>query len=424
MKKKYKKTFLNCIIIFIIFSLSIGYSAFSSELSISKIVADVRIKKDVRITDVSFVNTSSKEVLLNDSNYDADSILANITFSNMSSYVTFKVTISNLGNQEIGIYNINLPDGLRAEISNYKLNDKICDNSGKCSLGISKNVNIKVYPVSELGLKQENMKIDFDFRIFHKITYTGINIDNTYPTEIIDGGNLSITFKEDLDRVIMTSNNIQIGYYNQITNGQTITINNIIGDVEIFVPVQPVVVEGDLDSQESEICIGKECFYLLSSTEETVTLFAKYNLYVGNSLNEDFEPTPLSNPTGRQDSTALGCVKDDDGNEIYPLIGTTIFSNTGPIYSGSIVEGYVNDYALYLERLGIDVLSARLITEDELYLDEEIVYSSSYWIGEYSKGYVDGVLASTLDTYQFFYDEEYGGGVRPVIEISRSLFSE
>ena len=74
-----------------IFSITTGYSVFLSELSISKIVADVRIEKDVRITDVSLVSESSNDVLFNDLDYDFDSILGNVTFNSTSSYITYKV---------------------------------------------------------------------------------------------------------------------------------------------------------------------------------------------------------------------------------------------------------------------------------------------------------------------------------------------
>ena len=41
------------------------------------------------------------------------------------------------------------------------------------------------------------------------------------------------------------------------------------------------VVSGDLNTVGSEICIDTECFYLINNDGYSVTMFAKYNLYVG-----------------------------------------------------------------------------------------------------------------------------------------------
>ena len=42
------------------------------------------------------------------------------------------------------------------------------------------------------------------------------------------------------------------------------------------------IVGGDYDTVGSEVCIGEECFYVISSDEDNVLMLAKYNLYVGN----------------------------------------------------------------------------------------------------------------------------------------------
>ena len=41
------------------------------------------------------------------------------------------------------------------------------------------------------------------------------------------------------------------------------------------------IVNGDGTVKGDEICIGEECFYVMYSDETTVTMLAKYNLYVG-----------------------------------------------------------------------------------------------------------------------------------------------
>ena len=72
---KSKLYFLYFIILLSIVSLSVGYAAFISKLSISKVVTTVRVKKDVRITSVSLINDLSNSVSLEYLDYSVDSLL-------------------------------------------------------------------------------------------------------------------------------------------------------------------------------------------------------------------------------------------------------------------------------------------------------------------------------------------------------------
>ena len=154
------------------------------------------------------------------------------------------------------------------------------------------------------------------------------------------------------------------------------------------------LVSGDINTPGSVVAIGNEQFYVFDKANGNVKLLSMYNLRVGNSVDEEWNVTPLTNSTGIQDSDARGYV---DGE--YPFIGTTAFSSSSQKgtnysdYSGSIVEGYVNNYKTYLTNMGVDISSARLITKAEL---EKLgcseddwscsdapswVYSTSYWSG-------------------------------------------
>ena len=46
------------------------------------------------------------------------------------------------------------------------------------------------------------------------------------------------------------------------------------------------VISGDGSKTGDEVCIGDECFYVISSTDSTVTMLSKYNLLVGYSVDE------------------------------------------------------------------------------------------------------------------------------------------
>ena len=153
------------------------------------------------------------------------------------------------------------------------------------------------------------------------------------------------------------------------------------------------VVSGDGTNTSDEVCIGEECFYVISSTDTTVTMLSKYNLPVGN----------------------------------------TAFSNTDSTYVGSIVEGYVNNYNSYLITQGVTPIEARLITKDELIglgcseddrscsAAPSWVYATSYWSGSaYNTSTVWIIYSSSA-----FNCRSYGYvgvfGVRPVIVIDRNL---
>ena len=199
--------------------------------------------------------------------------------------------------------------------------------------------------------------------------------------------------------------------------------------------IQPAVtkvvklVSGNLNDPGSIVSIGDEQFYVIGKENGNVKLLSMYNLRVGNSVDDELNVTPLTNTTGIQDSEARGYV---DGE--YPFIGTTAFSNTNSTYSGSIVEGYVNNYKTYLTNMGVDISSARLITKAELeklgcneddYSCSDApswVYSTSYWSGSaFDTSSVWTVDSNAgFDDYNFYADDAFG--VRPVIEISESEF--
>ena len=201
------------------------------------------------------------------------------------------------------------------------------------------------------------------------------------------------------------------------------------------------VVSGDGTKEGNEVCIKNECFYVISSTDSTVTMLSKYNLHVGNSVDEDWNVTPLASPTGIQDKTAKGCDWDNEnGVEVFPFIGTTAFSSASQKgtnysdYSGSIVEGYVNNYNSYLITQGVTPIEARLITKDELIglgcsEDDYIcssapswVYATSYWSGSADDPFIVWYVTSDTGFGDYSYNDVYNFGVRPVITISKDYF--
>ena len=211
------------------------------------------------------------------------------------------------------------------------------------------------------------------------------------------------------------------------------------------------VVSGDGTNIGDEVCIKEECFYVISSTDNAITMLSKYNLYVGYEFFGNNNYKLLSNPTGKQDSSAIGYYesfsdinyiglvdfsssnywvtggfnKEELKNEYGSSFPTYVYDNNSFIYS------YVEYYKTYLKSLGVTASEARLISYEELIelgcIAEENtcgytfdwVYSTSYWSG--SAAYEYGLWSVSTDS--LFYEADYlwkdCWGIRPVITISR-----
>ena len=193
----------------------------------------------------------------------------------------------------------------------------------------------------------------------------------------------------------------------------------------------------------TEKCFGSECFYIISSDENNVTMLAKYNLNVGGTSSDIFNYVPYEFPTGLQDINSNGYKFDSNGREDFPFTGVVQFSNDSKkgenysSYKGSLVEEYVNTYVSYLENQSVEIVDSRLITMDELctlgcsYSPNSCenapawVYSSSYWTmtpapysGTTHIYTVTSNSGAPLCPYSY-----YVVGVRPVIVVSKEYLS-
>ena len=197
------------------------------------------------------------------------------------------------------------------------------------------------------------------------------------------------------------------------------------------------VVSGDGTQTSDEICIGEECFYVMYSDETTVTMLAKYNLYVGGEYNSSWTAYG-EEATGKQDLNMIGY-----SSKGKPYKGTTKFSNTNywsstvssyPSYvynENSLLYSYVENYKTYLSTLGVTPIEARLITYEELTdlrcsgtictSAPSWVYATTYWSGSADSSSFVWYVNSYGDFSNGYYSDRNGSGCRPVITISRSL---
>ena len=210
------------------------------------------------------------------------------------------------------------------------------------------------------------------------------------------------------------------------------------------------VLSGDGTKAGDELRIGKEHFYVISNDGTNITLLAKYNLEVGKRYTKEsgsWALADIENPSGLQNDKALGWVS--GGTEYYavlPFSSTDYWYNNGlkseygtsyPAYvydDNASIKTYVDNYAEYLEELGLTIEEARLIKQEELVglgcdvgnrtcttSQYDWVYATSYWSGSaydnsrvwvvYSDGNFGGSNSYNFATFN---------GVRPVIVISSS----
>ena len=217
-------------ILLIVVLLTIGFSAFSTELHLDDLAVKVRIQKDLRITNVSLSNTSNNGSSSWE-DYDIDSISSSITLPNSNSTVSFDIEVTNLGNVESGIFNITgLPNNLTYTLSGYTLHDMLCDDTDptQCILGSVSTFTITIgYAQNGYDANNTNYNINLDFEFGYMVDAVAKAGNQYYDTlqKAIDA-----TPTNTPTTIILlknTSEIITIDRYQQITfNLQNYTLSN------------------------------------------------------------------------------------------------------------------------------------------------------------------------------------------------------
>ena len=225
MKNKSKLIFIFLLLLFCF--QSVVYSAFTTTMSVDG-SAVARVESDVRITDFS-VYESVGGAISSYEEFSKDTVLSNITL-NSSSSITFKVVVVNYGSTEVCITDITgLPSGLSYELIDYTLNDRLCDDSGKCSNYAIKTFYIKV--TGNSGQYDLNLLFTFDIKSIVSVTYQNIT-NNGYPVEV--------NYNDDLEVSIGYSNAVGVVVYQggilyddyTYLNG-VLTVKNVVDDIVV-----------------------------------------------------------------------------------------------------------------------------------------------------------------------------------------------
>ena len=253
-KKDYNSKIVNisaAIVVLVLTTLTIGFSAFQSTGIIKDIGATVRVQKNIRITGVSVMNPVSEGVS-NYEDYNVESITSGLSLPNANSKITYKVEITNFGNAEMMLTEISgLPSNLKYTIDeeNYRLNELICDDNDdtKCTLGAKKTLYVTVgyknsasydsstttYPISMVFTFESTDKVAEVNGIYYdtlqEAITKGVPKDNTETTvRLLKNTSEAITVAQKQNIIFDFQNSVlrNNGNTNVIVNNGTIKITN------------------------------------------------------------------------------------------------------------------------------------------------------------------------------------------------------
>lgn len=361
-----------------IICLSIGYAAFNNNLFIGDISANIRIDKDARIMGIrvnKLYNASS-----NYEEYNASNITSHINLISEDAYVIYDVDVYNLGNVMMAIKGINSSnDKLKFELLNYNLNDKICEGE-TCLLGAKKTIQLKVSykdGAFDSSSTAYNMRLDFEFARVYSVMYRNISGSDSFPTDVIEGGELRVTFASGTSSnlvIVMNDKFLSSGVEYSYSDNNLV-IPNVNGNIVITLQGMTEMKKNILSN------------FVTSGNENDVPLY-------------DF-----------------GAMSHDERKNMFSNIETapSIFRTNGIkgesdaiVFRGNVTNNYVRFAGYYWRILQIDEDgNIRIILNDAI--DNDLRYRDSSDItsiddAEELFNYKNSNIKSVLDNWTYYYE--------------------
>ena len=373
----------------------------------------------------------------------------NVTFNEKEQNVKYKVVIENTLNYELKVSNIDLATPTASYL--------IYEIDGIAKDDILKSKEKKELVISLSTTEKDKETSDFDEELLTTIAFEQ-NVKNPYTNVkqvlIVLVGVFGISIvcflllkKQKISRYI-TIIIVCFSVIPVIKASSSIVLEIRI-NAKYETPSPISIVSGDGTKVGDEIKIGEEHFYVISNDGTNVSLLAKYNLEVGKRYTKEFgswQLVEIDNASGLQNEKALGFVS--GATEYY---GVLPFSSTNYWYSNGLkseygtsypayvyddnasIKTYVENYAVYLEGLGLTIEEARLIKQEELVglgcdaskftcttSQYDWVYTTTYWSGSADNNYGLSRVISSGTFFNTNYNYDLNNGVRPVIVISSS----
>ena len=224
-------------IILVCISLTIGYSAFSDQFTITDFVAHVRVFKLVRVNGVT---TNSGAV--SNLDYNSSGIL-NTVYIPAGQSVTYSVTATNLGNVPVAVSQVSFSNG-NGNVSNLSANIsptpgnyvKICDTNNNCTDGVSKTFDVTITNNGSTAINGE-LDVNLTFSEVYKINYEGTELG-----EALAGSNYTYEFTSNPPAKLSKTNGNcdSFNYANNI-----LTVTNVQSDIE-FTEAHTITYNGSL----------------------------------------------------------------------------------------------------------------------------------------------------------------------------------
>jgi len=374
-----------CLVLVCVFTLTIAYSALSAVLT---------IQGNAR------VSAANWDIYLNNPRVIRGSATTNLPVIKTSSTLEFETTLNMPGDFYEFIVDVVNEGDIDAMIEN-------------------------VVKTPDLTLEQAKfLKYEVSYQNDEAITTKQLLAkDTTMPIKV------RIEYRKDLNNGDLPTGQVVLDLALTLEYTQSDGTSSSVTNNGVLKPVA----NGSIEDIGTVVTIGSEQFYTIGTEGDSVKLLSMYNLYVGGEYNSKWTAYG-EEATGKQDSTMIGF-------GAFPRKGTTAFASSTQRgknysdYSGSIVEGYVNNYKTILElEYGVDVVEARLITKDELtslgcsgssYCSSapSWVYATSYWSGSANSTYSVWYVESNGYFYGNAFSANNFGGCRPVIVISKNDFN-
>ena len=392
-RRKNRKKYYFLILFIALFGISFGYATLNSTLIITGTSAIQKNTWDIHFENLKITKgsvTATTEPTITESNR-----ISNFTFvlDKRGDFYEFTVDIENSGSLDAMIDSIEKTPALTSEQQKYLIYTITYENDEE----IKKNHLIKI-----------NEFVRIKVRVEFKNDITAFDLPQTQ--QVLNLG-FHINYIQAEDDGIAVDN-----------NGKLIK-----------------VVNGDGTKVGDEVCIGEECFYVISSTNEKITMLAKYNLNVGYKYDSTNGKVVLDNPTGIQSSNARGWFS--GFSETNPIIGSNSFSSTNywssttstfPSYvydNNSLIYEFLENYKNYLLSKSLSIKNIRLISYEELeslgcVLENASCLTAPAWT--YSTSYWTGSARSSSNIINIRSNGDYGSniynggnnGVRPVIVVA------
>ena len=234
-KKNYIK-YIPIMITIVVVCLTIGFSAFEEQMLVTDLVADIRLKQDIRVTNARVDNVSLNTVSQS-LDYNKSNISDTVTLPNSDSRITYTVEITNIENSEMGIYDLTLSNSnLDYTIDNYTKKDKLCDdnNNLKCNLGSKSTLQITIFYKENMydsNNLDQNFALNFSFKQMHQITY---EIPGSNQSSIMDGETLEVNFGENaLDRITVKIGGVRLNTSEYTYENGILIVSNVNDNVQI-----------------------------------------------------------------------------------------------------------------------------------------------------------------------------------------------